>query len=173
MIETLITVLSIAFIPIFLLLFFEKTSLKQVPRKLGFVYNKNTLFNSLKLFLYLLIALFLVNAILAFLGLSDEGKIIDFIKTKSILTLLIAITLSPIVEEMLFRGYLVPRIGVVFSSLVFGGLHYAYGSTTQIIGTIIAGIILGLNYRKNKDLTSCIIAHALYNATSLMLFFYL
>jgi len=103
------------------------------------------------------------------LGLLDSEKIVGIIAKQPALMLIIAVTIGPIGEELLFRSYLVPRIGVVFSSVLFAAFHWGYGSISEIAAALTAGVILGLHLRNHKDVYSCIIAHAAYNAFSIII----
>ncbi|MEM3841182.1 MAG: type II CAAX endopeptidase family protein [Candidatus Micrarchaeaceae archaeon] len=80
-------------------------------------------------------------------------------------------TIAPIDEEILFRGFLVPRIGIFFSSLIFAILHFGYGSIVEFIAAFIFGIIAGYAFKKTKSLYATIIAHALVNFLSILILF--
>ncbi len=70
-------------------------------------------------------------------------------------------------EELLFRGAIQPRFGIVFTSLVFAVLHVQYEASLLIVGLFFAGIVFGLE-RKYVNTTACIITHALYNFIAVM-----
>jgi uncharacterized protein len=67
-------------------------------------------------------------------------------------------------EELLFRGALQPRFGLVFTSLVFALGHLQYGLSPALAQVFVLGLALGLA-RKRTNTTVCIIVHALYNLT--------
>jgi membrane protease YdiL (CAAX protease family) len=71
-------------------------------------------------------------------------------------------------EELLFRGALQPRFGIIFTSLIFALLHVQYDASLVTVGIFAAGIIFGLE-RKKMNTTSCIITHALYNTIAVLL----
>lgn len=81
-----------------------------------------------------------------------------------------AAVISPINEELLFRGLLVPRVGVVLSSFVFAVLHSTYSSTYQIevVAALIFGLIAGYVYKRTGSLYPSIAAHMLVNAFTLV-----
>ena len=65
-------------------------------------------------------------------------------------------------EELLFRGALQPRYGIMLSSLPFAMLHSQYGLSFVTLSTFIFGCVLGLLARK-YGVIHAIIAHAAYN----------
>lgn len=71
-------------------------------------------------------------------------------------------------EELLFRGAIQPRYGIVFTALVFSLLHIQYDASFILIGTFAAGVIFGLE-RKKMNTTTAIITHALYNMIAVLL----
>ncbi len=79
---------------------------------------------------------------------------------------------GPVCEEILFRGLLVPRIGIVLSAAIFGLLHYGYGSTLgiDIIAAFIFGVIAGYTYKKTGSLYPSILAHILVNLLAVIAF---
>jgi uncharacterized protein len=92
----------------------------------------------------------------------------------------ITVVLAPIVEEMLFRGFLQswlrsflsPKIAIAFSSLFFTIVHYSVAQglgNIPILGSIfILACFLGFIYEKQKSLASAIILHALFNGGNLI-----
>jgi uncharacterized protein len=81
-----------------------------------------------------------------------------------------AVLLGPIVEELIFRGFLIQRLSykfgmtkaVIISSLAFGVLHF------DIIGATIFGIVCAILYIKTKSLFVPIIVHIVNNFTAAM-----
>ncbi|HOG45049.1 MAG TPA: type II CAAX endopeptidase family protein [Anaerolineae bacterium] len=65
-------------------------------------------------------------------------------------------------EELLFRGALQPRLGLVLTALTFGVLHLQYGVTWALLSIGVIGLVLGL-YRQRLNTTACILVHATYN----------
>jgi hypothetical protein len=70
-------------------------------------------------------------------------------------------------EELLFRGAVQPRFGLVFTSLAFALGHLQYGVSPALIQVFSMSIILGLTRRK-ANTTSCVVVHMLYNLTELL-----
>jgi membrane protease YdiL (CAAX protease family) len=71
-------------------------------------------------------------------------------------------------EEVLFRGAIQPKFGLIFTSLVFALLHIQYEASFITVGVFAAGIVFGLE-RKYLNTTCCIITHALYNIIAVLL----
>ena len=82
--------------------------------------------------------------------------------------------IEPINEEMLFRGLMVPRIGIVFSSLLFAAGHVSYDSTfgIEVIFAFVFGIIASYMFRKTKSLYPSITAHILVNTLATISLFH-
>jgi len=66
-------------------------------------------------------------------------------------------------EEILFRGAIQPRFGIILTSAFWALVHTQYQLTFVVLGLFLAGILFGLN-RRHLGTTPAIIAHALYNA---------
>jgi membrane protease YdiL (CAAX protease family) len=81
---------------------------------------------------------------------------------------------GPINEEILFRGFLVPRVGIIGSSLVFGLLHYiSYFSIAELIAAFAFGIAAGYVFKKTNSLYPSIIGHVLFNFVTVATLFFL
>lgn len=65
-------------------------------------------------------------------------------------------------EELLFRGALVPRLGLLLSALLFASLHSEYGLSLQTADVFLLGLVLGI-LRQRAGTTASIIAHAGYD----------
>ncbi|MDE1863938.1 MAG: CPBP family intramembrane metalloprotease [Candidatus Micrarchaeota archaeon] len=78
--------------------------------------------------------------------------------------------IGPINEEILFRAFLVPRIGIIISALVFGILHAGYGSTfgVDMIAAFGFALVAGYVFKKTKSLYPSILAHMLVNLIAVL-----
>ncbi len=78
--------------------------------------------------------------------------------------------IEPINEEILFRGLMVPRLGIFISALVFGLAHASYDSTfaIEVIAAFIFGIAAGYVFRKSGSLYPSMIAHILVNSIAVI-----
>ncbi|MBB3123375.1 hypothetical protein FHS04_000872 [Mesoflavibacter sabulilitoris] len=82
------------------------------------------------------------------------------------------VLISPILEELFYRGILYSKIrlnasgktSIIISSLLFGLSH---PGSEQFFVTFIGGLILGVLYEKNKNLLECILLHIFMNTLTL------
>ncbi|MGH7760551.1 MAG: lysostaphin resistance A-like protein [Candidatus Dormibacteraceae bacterium] len=65
-------------------------------------------------------------------------------------------------EEILFRGALQPRLGLIATALLFTASHSEYGLSLDILSVLVAAFGLGL-IRKLTNTTTSAITHAAYN----------
>lgn len=71
-------------------------------------------------------------------------------------------------EELLFRGAIQPRLGLLLAAVLFAIGHIQYGLTLATLEVFIIGLVLGL-VRKRSSTTLCIVIHAGYNAFGVLL----
>ncbi len=71
-------------------------------------------------------------------------------------------------EELLFRGALQPKLGLVLSAALFAVGHLQYGFTVAMLEVFVIGLVLGL-VRKRANTTTAILIHAGYNAAGVLL----
>lgn len=71
-------------------------------------------------------------------------------------------------EEVLFRGAVQPRFGLWLTALLFAAGHTQYGLSPAIVEVLVIGVLLGV-IRNRTNTTTCILIHALYNFTNVML----
>jgi membrane protease YdiL (CAAX protease family) len=65
-------------------------------------------------------------------------------------------------EELLLRGAVQPRFGIILTSLLFALLHVQYGLTFVLIGLFLTGALLGIE-RKRYGTTAAIMTHAMFD----------
>jgi len=71
--------------------------------------------------------------------------------------------LAAVVEETLFRGALVPRLGIVVTAILFAALHTQYAVSFATLEVFVLGLGLGwLRVRSGSTLT-CMVTHAGYD----------
>lgn len=80
--------------------------------------------------------------------------------------LIFAAVIEPINEEIFFRGFLVKRLGVLPSAMIFGLAHYTYNSTfgVEVMAAFIFGLISGYIFKRTGSIWPGIIAHILVNS---------
>lgn len=104
----------------------------------------------------------------AFFGTSSQAGATELITSSSLfITIPIAVILGPVVEEIIFRGILLPRLmpfgerfAVVTSALLFGLFHC---NLVQLPYAFAVGLVFGLVAARTGRLIYSIILHILLN----------
>jgi membrane protease YdiL (CAAX protease family) len=98
-----------------------------------------------------------------------EGDIFPLVRQATLFELLLGAAMAGFSEELLFRGLLQPRIGLVASSLVFGLLHGPSRALWPLAAwAAVAGSILGLLHSASENLLLPTLVHAFYDAVALL-----
>lgn len=100
----------------------------------------------------------------------DIGKIGNYTNYGVLKVLLV----SPLLEELIFRGSLLsllvktesPKKAILLSSLGFSITHYL--SSSSLFATFVLGIFLAYVYLKTESVFLCVIAHAFNNFLALV-----
>lgn len=148
--------------------------------------DKNYGIGKALLFALIIVVILIVgNIIMAFIlrqlkfnsNSSSMNAMISIFKENIWLLLFTCIT-AGITEELLFRGYLLPRLAVLFknrtvaiivSSLFFGLLHFSYGTFSELSGAFFIGLIFACFYSKYRNIKILIVIHFLWDLTGLLL----
>ena len=86
-----------------------------------------------------------------------------------------------ITEEVVFRGYLQPRFDKLFrsstaailvSSLLFGLLHFRYGTVANMLLPFFIGLVFAVYYRRYHSLAVVVICHFLWDLGVSLLLMY-
>lgn len=102
-------------------------------------------------------------------------ELISLFKDNIPLLLFTAAT-AAIVEELIFRGYIQPRLEVIFknpilgilgSSLLFALLHLSYATWMQFIGPLFIGLVFAIFYWKYRNIKILIICHFVWDVVGL------
>ena len=72
-------------------------------------------------------------------------------------------------EELLFRGLVLPLVGVVVSSIAFGALHQIRGQARWgwMVWATVMGLLFGCVFAATGSLAGPIVAHAMINGANL------
>lgn len=73
-----------------------------------------------------------------------------------------------VVEEVFFRGFLQPRVGILLSTAFFALAHFSYGQPFMLIGITVLSLIYGLIVRWRQNIWPAIVAHTLFDAVQLL-----
>ncbi|GBD20744.1 hypothetical protein HRbin28_01190 [bacterium HR28] len=76
--------------------------------------------------------------------------------------------LAGVGEELLFRGAVQPRYGLLLTALLFTVVHVQYELSIVTLGVFGLAILLGIE-RRRLGTSACIVTHALYDAIAVLL----
>lgn len=127
----------------------------------------------LSLALFLLLAVIALEFMLAIFqlatGISLPTNVQQLFSGLPLYFLIFAVVVAPINEEILFRGFLVPRAGIVISALLFAGLHYlSYNSIAEFLAALVFGLLAGYVRKRYNSIYPSIIAHMAVNLIGLI-----
>ena len=143
------------------------------------------LFRGLLLAIVCVAITWIVSGILMLAGLLDTENVFQKISILPPAVMLIAFTLAPLGEELLFRGFMFRYIWESFdpkqgkgsaawlasaflTSFVFAFLHAGYGSIAELAVAFIIGMALCFSVKRSNSLIPAIVAHACFNLLSLI-----
>lgn len=107
-----------------------------------------------------------------------ESAVISRLIGYSVPLKLFIVVTAAYTEEMLFRGYLMPRlqlflkgnwVPVILSSLIFGLAHFRYGTFVNVAGPVFIGLVFAAYYQKYKNIKVLIICHFIIDFIGLFL----
>ena len=116
----------------------------------------------------------LINSIISsVLGKEIDNSVSEIIKNSNILIVFAVVAIiGPIVEELIFRKFIIDRIrpygellAVIFSAVTFGMFH---GNFYQLFYAFGFGFILGYIYLRSKNIIYPIILHCVFNSISVI-----
>lgn len=110
------------------------------------------------------------------LDVSEEAeRLLDPVQGMGLVVLAVFLVIgAPFVEELFFRGLLQraltrrygPGLAVAISSVAFGLLHL---QPVQLLGLVVFGVVLGVLAQRSGRLGPGLVAHAAFNATTVVL----
>jgi uncharacterized protein len=154
----------------------EEIKARLIPKYQG---HRKEIIGSFALFGALLIGFVLVAGTLGFIEDTTGTEINDLDKVESVIIeefasnaiLFIGLLIIMLfAEEFFFRSFLVPRIGMILSTVIFTALHAGYGSIAELIGVFFLGLILAYWFKRNKSLLQNYMGHVLYDILAIALY---
>ena len=129
-----------------------------------------------------IIVLLLFTAILLrVLGVPQHSakldELMNFFRDDPFLMIFTCLT-AGFVEELLFRGYLLPRMALLFnssiaavivSSVLFGLMHFGYGTIINMVGPFVIGLVFAIYYWKFRNIKVLIFCHFAWDLMALLL----
>jgi membrane protease YdiL (CAAX protease family) len=123
------------------------------------------------LFALVVLLAYLLQVITQITGIQLPTNVEGILSNMPISFLIFSFLVAPINEELLFRGFLVPRIGIVLSALLFAIPHLlSYSSIAEFMAAFVFGIAAGYVFRKTGSLYPSIFAHMLVNLIAILPF---
>ena len=126
-------------------------------------------------FFVLILCIFIVAVVLkkteSFFGATDNSdklKSLLYIFRNNMPLFVFTVFTAAFIEELLFRGYLIPRLQIFFrnaylpviiSSLLFGLVHFGFHNISQMINTGCIGLITAIHYSKYRNIYILIAVH--------------
>lgn len=150
----------------------EKFFVKYLLNEFGFrnKINLEILGKAFALSLLLFFVNFLISYFTTFFGIGDLQNIeLNPLLFSMPLLYICILIFGAFFEELFFRAFLTDKFGIIFSSIIFGIMHFSYGSYVQIIGSIILGIILAYVWKKTRNFYIVYFGHLLQNIYAVLL----
>ncbi|MEK6924205.1 MAG: DegT/DnrJ/EryC1/StrS family aminotransferase, partial [Candidatus Micrarchaeota archaeon] len=122
----------------------------------------------LVLFFKLLAVLIALGIAARAVGMDDTQAVADVLRKQETAGIFAIIALAPIAEELLFRGYLQRKFGIILPSIAFALLHAPYGSIVEVAGALAAGLLFARETKLRGTVVPAIVAHFLLNAWALV-----
>jgi uncharacterized protein len=102
--------------------------------------------------------------------LDKVEEIVDNEIAQNFVAFMITLIIVVFIEEFFFRSFLVPRIGMILSTLIFTFFHYGYGSVAELIGVFFLGLILAYWFKKKKSIIQNYFGHLFYNLLAVLFY---
>lgn len=118
--------------------------------------------------LALLAAALAIYAIGGEKALPKPSAIVPWIASLPVLIRLMVSLSAGFVEEIFFRGFLQPRIGIALSSGFFVLAHLSYGQPFMLLGITLLSLIYAFLVRWRQTIWPAIAAHALFDGVQLL-----
>ncbi len=120
-----------------------------------------------------LAALVVLSSVLSrFIGIPDNPRAQDLANGLDVAGALVVAAGAAVSEEVFFRGFLLPRVGLVAQALLFSLLHLSYVNVLEIVLTLALGFALGILRRRTGSLWGPIAAHFAFDFVELLVAIY-
>lgn len=120
----------------------------------------------------------IINITIKLLHLTPSGAVIKtFANIPGWLKLFTVFT-AAVGEELIFRGYLIPRlqlyfksiwVSIIISAVLFGLAHASYGTISNTLGPLYIGLVFGWYYQKYRNIKVLMICHFIIDFVALFL----
>ena len=107
-------------------------------------------------------------------SMGNYSETVDYMYETPVVTFLQVVVVAPLLEEMIFRGFLLKRAlrwrpqiaAVLLVAVLFGLLHL---NVVQSLCAAAAGLVFCLFYAKRESIGLSILAHSVYNGMAFLL----
>ncbi len=72
-------------------------------------------------------------------------------------------------EELFFRGFLQPRVGIAMSTVLFALAHLSYDQPMMLVGVTLLSLTFAFLVRWRQNIWAAVVAHAVFDAIQLTL----
>lgn len=72
-------------------------------------------------------------------------------------------------EELFFRGFLQPRVGIALSTALFALAHLSYDQPAMLVGVTLLSLTFAFIVRWRQSIWAAMVAHAVFDAIQLLL----
>ncbi len=100
---------------------------------------------------------------------SEAPKMVLWIGSLPVLLRVMVSLSAGVVEEIFFRGFLMPRVGFGLSNVLFVLAHVSYEQPFMLLGVALLSVAFSLLVRWRGNIWPAIAAHALFDAIQLLL----
>jgi membrane protease YdiL (CAAX protease family) len=101
-------------------------------------------------------------------ALPKPSAIVPWIAALPVLVRVMVALSAGFVEEIFFRGFLQPRVGIALSSGFFVLAHVSYGQPFMLLGVTLLSLIYAFLVRWRQTIWPAIAAHALFDGVQLL-----
>ncbi len=101
------------------------------------------------------------------LGMEPAGQIVWLASLPVGLRLAVSLA-AGVAEELFFRGFLQPRVGVLASTVLFVAAHAGYGQPFMLLGISLLSLFYAWLTRWRRSVWAAIAAHFLFDAIQLL-----
>jgi len=145
---------------------FRKASLGKTLNSLGIKRDNfwwNVAFGLLVTLFILYPIIFIEKIAIIHFGFDTAGEVAKMVKSLPLYFAILTFIFTPFAEEIFFRGFLLDKIGILLSSLLFALAHYSYNSPAEFAVAFTAGFAFAIMRKRRGSLVPTIAAHALFN----------
>lgn len=99
---------------------------------------------------------------------TEPSSVIPWMAALPIAVRVLLATSAGVVEELFFRGFLQPRIGIFLSTACFALAHLSYGQPFLLVGVTLLSLVYSALVTWRQSLWAAIVAHALFDGIQLL-----